>query len=94
MAADVKSVRFTHRGDVHQAHVAPWADDKPDAPTHVHIQNTAGGVGEIVKTDSARARALAREHAELRELGIESDEEQEKATEARQEQAHEAGWPS
>lgn len=86
--ADVKTVRFTHRGDVHQAHVAPWADDKPDAPTHVHIQNLAGGVGEIVKTDSERARQLRREHEELRELGIETGDEEQA------EQTHEAGWPS
>ncbi len=80
MSAETKVIE--HRGRSLQIHVAPWADDPPDKPAHVHVQDLEGGAGEIVHFDSARARQLARNHPELEQLGWHSDEERRLKTEA------------
>jgi hypothetical protein len=67
---------ITRDGRELQVHVAPWADDAPDAPKHVHVQDLAGGAGQILHFDSLEARALARQHPELAELGWSSAEEE------------------
>jgi hypothetical protein len=59
-----------HRGRTLQVHVADWLGAGAQPTPHLHIQDVAGGPGEIVPVTSPRARELAASHDELHSFGV------------------------